>query len=93
MPQRALNAHGFGNPRRRPCTWTAPNNGAAITTTYIVTPFFDEIALTPHSFPSAATTETITGLTSGQTYTFTVAAKNSRGPGRQSAPSNAVTPT
>ena len=37
--------------------------------------------------------KTITGLTGGTTYTFTVTAINEKGSGPESAPSNAVTPT
>ena len=39
------------------------------------------------------TSTTITGLTPGTSYTFTVQASNSAGTGPASAPSNAVTPT
>jgi hypothetical protein len=74
--------------------WTAPstNNGSGITA-YIVTPYIGTAAQPPWIFNSTATTETISGLTSGTTYTFKVAAKNANGTGPQSVPSNPVTPT
>ena len=50
-------------------------------------------AKSAHTFNATMTTETITGLTNGTTYTFKVAAKNSLGTGPQSAPSPAVKPT
>ena len=40
-----------------------------------------------------ATSTTVTGLTNGDSYTFTVTATNGNGPGQASSPSNAVTPT
>jgi hypothetical protein len=62
-------------------SWTAPaNNGAAITG-YTVTPYIGTTAQSPRLFASTATSQAITGLTNGTTYTFTVAAVNSRGTG------------
>ena len=74
--------------------WTAPstNNGSAITA-YVITPYLGVAAQQPHTYPSTATTQTVTGLQSGKTYTFTVAATNANGTGPQSTPSGAVTPT
>ena len=74
--------------------WTAPtsNNGSTITA-YVVTPYLAGVAQTAVTFASVATTETVTGLTAGKSYTFKVAAKNGNGVGPQSAASNAVTPT
>ena len=73
-------------------TWSAPpGNGGAITG-YVVTPHVGGVAQTPTTFSSAATTETVTGLTPGTAYTFTVAAENSAGTGPASASSAAVIP-
>jgi hypothetical protein len=73
--------------------WTAPvsNNGAAITK-YVITPYKAGVAQRSSTF-NAATTATVTGLTSGKTYTFTIAARNRRGTGPPSPPTTAVTVT
>jgi len=72
--------------------WTAPaaNNGAAVLG-YVVTPFVGGVARTAHTFRSAATTQTITGLTRGTKIVFRVSAFNNRGTGSSSAPSNTIT--
>jgi uncharacterized repeat protein (TIGR01451 family) len=72
-------------------SWTAPaSNGSAITG-YVVTPYIGGVAQTAQTFTSTATTQSITGLTGGTTYTFRVAAINAAGTGPQSAASSAVT--
>lgn len=72
-------------------SWTAPaSNGSAITG-YVVTPYIGGVAQTPQTFTGTATTQTVSGLTGGTTYTFRVAAINAAGTGPQSAPSSAVT--
>ncbi|MEV6984399.1 fibronectin type III domain-containing protein [Sphaerisporangium sp. NPDC051017] len=74
-------------------TWTAPaSNGGSPITGYIVTPYIGNVAQTPQTFSSTATTQTVTGLTPGTAYTFTVTAQNIAGPGPASARSAAVTP-
>ena len=73
--------------------WSAPaNNGGAAITSYRITPYIGSSAQTPVSTGSAATSYTVTGLTNGTAYTFTVAATNSVGTGAASAASAAVTP-
>jgi titin len=57
---------------------------------FVITPYIAGVAQTPQTFNSTATTETVLGLTSGTTYTFTVAGTNFQGQGPDSAPSNAV---
>jgi hypothetical protein len=69
-------------------SWTAPaSNGGAAIIAYTVTS-------TPGSFTctTALTSCTVTGLTNGTAYTFTVAATNSVGTGSASSASNSVTP-
>jgi Fibronectin type III domain len=71
--------------------WTAPTatNGSPVSG-YVVTPYLNGVAQTATTFNSTATQETITGLTSGQTYSFKVAAKNIYGTGPKSAASAPV---
>ncbi|HEY1343761.1 MAG TPA: DUF4082 domain-containing protein [Streptosporangiaceae bacterium] len=75
--------------------WTAPsNNGGSTITKYTVTPFIGSTAQTPVTVTGSppATSTTVSGLTNGTSYTFTVTATNAVGDGPASAPSNAVTP-
>ena len=75
-------------------TWTAPLTGGA-PTKYTVTPFIGTTAQTATVVTGTppVTHATITGLTNGTTYTFTVTPANSSGTGPASAASNAVTPS
>jgi hypothetical protein len=75
-------------------SWTAPaqNNGSPVSG-YVIMPFLNGAALPPDPFNNnLATTQTITGLTKGQNYTFKVAAINGVGTGTNSASSNTVKP-
>ena len=74
-------------------TWTAPaSDGGSAITGYRITPFLGPTALAPISTGSASTSFTVTGLSNGSAYTFTVAAVNAAGTGPDSAPSSPVTP-
>jgi predicted lipoprotein with Yx(FWY)xxD motif len=72
-------------------SWPAPTNGGAPISIYLVTPFLGTRALTPRAFHSNKTSEVITGLVNGKSYTFTVAAHNALGTGTPSDASRSVT--
>src|SRR5579863_7346624 len=73
-------------------TWTAPSsNGGSSVTGYTVTPYIAGVAQATFFFSNTATTETVTGLTPGTSYTFKVAAVNAAGTGPASAATTAVT--
>jgi len=72
--------------------WSAPTTGGAVAS-YKITPYVGATAQTPVTAASGETSKTITGLTAGTAYTFTVTAINEGGAGPESAKSSAVTPT
>ena len=69
-------------------TWTAPNSGGSTITGYTVTGAPGGTV----QVGGTETTATVTGLTNGTEYTFTVVATNAYGDSPPSAPSNPVTP-
>ena len=74
-------------------SWTAPSNNGSPITGYTVTPFIGSTAQTPVPVSNgSATSATVTGLTNGTAYTFTVSATNSIGTGAASTASSAATP-
>ncbi|MBV9285051.1 MAG: fibronectin type III domain-containing protein, partial [Acidimicrobiia bacterium] len=76
-------------------SWTAPPDGGSTIRSYTITPYAGGVAQPSTTINGSppATTATITGLTNGTTYTFTVTATNGIGTGSASSPSNAVTPS
>ena len=74
-------------------SWAAPvaTNGSAITA-YIVTAVLRSGVAKTQTFAGHATTRIVTGLRNGVRYRFSVRAKNARGAGPPSPPSNAVVP-
>ena len=76
-------------------SWTAPANNGTTITSYTITSAPGSVHATVNGSGgnAAPTTGTITGLTNGTTYTFTVTAHNAAGTGPASSSSNAVTPT
>ena len=69
-------------------SWTAPASGGGTITGYTVTASSGGFQCT-----TTATSCIVSGLTNGQSYTFTVTATNGVGTGAPSSPSNAVTPS
>jgi hypothetical protein len=76
-------------------TWSAPAAVGRPITSYTITPYIGTEARPATTITGSppATSATITGLTNGVTYTFTVTATNAVGSGPASAASNAATPT
>ena len=71
-------------------TWSAPaSNGGSAVTSYTVTSSTGNRTCTWTSGPLSCT---VSGLTNGTSYTFTVSATNGVGTGASSDPSNAVVP-
>ncbi|HEY7148810.1 MAG TPA: fibronectin type III domain-containing protein [Gaiellaceae bacterium] len=92
-PGAPSNVLGVAGDRSVALSWTAPtSDGGRPITSYRITPYIGSNAQTPVNTGSASTSFTVTGLTNGTTYTFTVAATNSIGTGAASAASAAFTP-
>ena len=73
-------------------SWTAPSStGASAITGYTVTPQGGPVQVA--AVNATASPVTITGLSGGSAYTFTVVANNSYGSGPASSPSASKTPT
>jgi hypothetical protein len=67
--------------------WAAPVSNGLTITGYTVTPLLAGVPQAPRIFNSAATTETIAGLTNGGSFTFKVAARTVFAASRKSAAS------
>ena len=79
--------------RQAQVSWTAPNSNGSTITGYTVTPYIGSAAQTPVPVNSGTATSTsVSGLTNGTAYTFTVSATNAVGTSTASTASSAVTP-
>ncbi|MEV8148591.1 fibronectin type III domain-containing protein [Arthrobacter sp. NPDC080073] len=76
-------------------SWTAPANGGSPISSYAVTPHAGATTLAPVTVTGnpPATSTTVTGLSNGTAYTFTITATNAVGTSPASAASAPVTPT
>lgn len=90
VPGAPTNATATAGRKSATVNWTPPtNNGGCAISGYTVTSSPGGKTAT---VSGTSTSVTVTGLTAGTSYTFTVAATNCVGTGPASAPSNAVTP-
>ena len=84
---------GTGEPSAVSLSWAAPaSSGSSPISGYLVTPSISGTPQPALQTNSNQTTYTVTGLTDGTAYTFTVAAENASGAGSASSSSSAVTP-
>ena len=84
---------GTAEPSAVSLSWTPPASaGTSPISGYLVTPSIGGAAQPALQTNSSQTTYTVTGLTDGTAYTFTVAAENASGTGPASSSSAAVTP-
>ncbi|HEX3243537.1 MAG TPA: N,N-dimethylformamidase beta subunit family domain-containing protein, partial [Solirubrobacterales bacterium] len=91
-PGPVTNVSAAGGVLQATVNWTPPTTGGAVAS-YRITPYIGATPQTPTTVNAPATSKTVTGLTGGTTYTFTVTPINEKGNGPESSPSNAVTPT
>ena len=92
VPSQVTGVSAAGGALSANVTWTAPSSGGT-PSSYIIKPYIGATAQTPTTVSAPATSTTVTGLTAGTAYTFTVTASNAAGNGPASAASNSVTPS
>ena len=84
---RTHHRHGHATATPRPRSPGRPRlQRRTAVTGYVVTPYIAGVAQATQTFNNTATTETVTGLTNGTAYTFTVAAINGVGTGAPRPP-------
>ena len=88
-PQSAAAAQ-YGSSGAR-VSWNAPtSDGGSAITNYIVTPYEAGVAQPARTFDAAQTFRVLSGLETGKSYRFSVAAQNAVGPGAPSAQSGGI---
>ena len=89
-PSQPTNVVATPGDKQATVSWTAPANaGSTAITDYTVTSDPGSLQVST----TGATSATLTGLTNGTAYTFTVVARNVVGDGLRSTPSNSVMPS
>jgi alpha-tubulin suppressor-like RCC1 family protein len=89
-PDAPIGVTAVAGEREATVSWAAPADNNSPILDYTVTDVAGGSSLT---VPASASTVTVTGLISGTTHTFTVAATNAAGTGPSSEPTDPVTPT
>lgn len=90
VPGAPTNVAATAGTNQATVSWTPPPGSI---TTYTITPSVGTTLRTPVTINAPATSATVSGLSGGSTYSFTVVATNSLGSGTPSAASNAVAMT
>ena len=85
VPGRPTGVSATGSPGATLVSWTAPPSNGSPISSYLVTSAPDGKTCT-----TGGTSCTVSGLTNGQPYTFTVIATNGEGPGAPSANGSAI---
>ena len=93
VPGAPANVSAFAGNGQATVTWSAANGAGSAITGYIVTPLIGAAPQPATTFASNATSEAVTGLTNGKSYSFRVRARSSVGIGANSALSPSVKPT
>jgi hypothetical protein len=71
-------------------SWKTPKGNGAVVKSYVVTPYVNGHQAKARVFDSPKTKQVVTGLKRHTRYTFSVTARNNRGPSAPSKPSDAI---